>query len=54
MDIKAFFLYTITVIGCFIFLNYKRDINKCVSKSMEKIGNLCLPNRYAIVCLWHT
>lgn len=41
MDIKAFSLYTITAIGCFIFLNYKRYIDKCVSKSMEKIGNLC-------------
>ena len=41
MDIKVFFLYTITAIGCFIFLNYKRYIDKCVSKSMEKIGSLC-------------
>ena len=40
MDIRVFFLYTVTVIGCFIFLNYKRYIDKCVTKSMEKIGML--------------
>ena len=40
MDIKIFFLYTITVIGCFIFLKYKKYIDKCVTKSMEKIGML--------------
>lgn len=40
MDIKVFFLYTITAIGCFIFLKYKIYIDKCVTKSMEKIGIL--------------
>ena len=40
MDIKVFFLYTITAIGCFIFLKYKKYIDKCVTKSMEKIGIL--------------
>ena len=40
MDIKVFYLYTIIVIGCFIFLKYKKYIDKCVTKSMEKIGML--------------
>nr|WP_315092229.1 hypothetical protein [uncultured Alloprevotella sp.] len=40
MDIKVFFLYTITAIGCFIFLKYKIYIDKCITKSIEKIGIL--------------
>lgn len=40
MDIKVFFLYTITAIGCFTFLKYKIYIDKCITKSIEKIGIL--------------
>ena len=38
MDIKAFFLYTIAVIGGFIFLNSVRYIDKYATKINEKIG----------------
>lgn len=37
---KDFFIYAITFIGCFILLVYKRNIDKYVTKNMEKIGVL--------------
>lgn len=53
MDIKAFFLYTIAVIGGFIFLNSVRYIDKYATKINEKIGIFWQLIGFPIVFLWY-